>query len=310
MAEIDKPTDRRRLLRRMGTLAAGAGVAGAVAATPARADDGQPVLQGRENNAGGTTGINNLSPNSPTLELFNRFEDGVGTGGGGAGPSLRLRPLGDSLYDEAPAGSLSADRLGIPWVSIQAFQDPPMTFSYQAHTDFNSNTTVPVVPTRVVDTRNAAGRARILNRSALDSAGRLLKGQALHVDLGDIAFFPDAVLLNATVTGQTAAGYLTVYAYGSARPGIATINYSPNENLSNLVFTASGEGSPSPDAAISVYTSQLTHVVLDVVGFVVSGGGVNPDIMPGTLARAGSAAATDTARRRQQEIRKRKPTWK
>jgi hypothetical protein len=295
----------------MGTLAAGAagaGVAGAVAATPARADDGQPVLQGRVNNAGGTTNITTHGPNHAALELSNTFEDGVGTGGGGAGPSLRLKPLGDSLYDEIPAGSLSADRLGIPWVSIQAFQDPPATFSYQAHTDFNSNTTVPVVPTRVVDTRSAAGRTRILNRTVLDSAGRLLKGQTMYVDLGDIAFFPDAVLLNATVTGQTAAGYLTVYAYGSARPGVASINYSPNENLSNFVFTTSGEGWPSPDAAISVYTSQLTHVVLDVVGFVVSGGGVNPEIVPGTLASA--AAPTDAARRRQQEIRKRKPAWK
>lgn len=98
-----------------------------------------------------------------------------------------------------------------------------------------------------------------------------------------------------------------MYAYGSARPGVASINYSPNENLSNFVFTASGEGWPSPDAAISVYTSQLTHVVLDVVGFVVSTGGVNPDIVPGTLARAGGA---DAARQRQQGIRKRKPAWK
>jgi hypothetical protein len=309
MAEIDKPTDRRRLLRRAGTLAAGvagAGVAGGVAATPARADQGDPVIQGENNDAGNTTGLTIHSPSGATLELRNTFEVPESRE---AGPALRLVPLGDSLYDEIPAGSLSADRLGIPWVSVLV-QDPSLTFSYQVHTDFNSNTTVPIIPTRVVDTRNAAGRTRILNRSVLDSAGRLLKGQTMHVNLGDIAFFPDAVLLNATVTGQVTAGYLTVYGFGSARPGVASINYSPNENLSNFVFTASGEDSANlADAAISVYSSQLAHVVLDVVGFVVSSGGINPAVIPTTLA-AGGAKRTDATARREQAMRGRKPAWK
>ena len=40
---------------------------------------------------------------------------------------------------------------------------------------------------------------------------------AMHIDHSDIAFFPDAVLLNATVVGQVGPGYLTVYGYGSGR---------------------------------------------------------------------------------------------
>jgi len=308
MAEIDEPTDRRRLLRRAGTLAAGvagAGVAGAVAATPARADDGQPVLQGRANNAQNRTGLTTHSPNSPTLELSNTFEEPTARE---AGPALRLVPLGDSLYDEAPAGSLSADRLGIPWVSVQY---PTQTLSHRVHTDFNSNTTVPIIPTRVVDTRSAAGRARILNPPVLDSAGRLSKGQTMHVNLGDLAFFPDAVLLNATVTGQVLAGYLTVYPYGGARPGVSSLNYPANQNLSNFVFTASGdEPAGSVQAGISVFTSQLTHVVLDVVGFVTSSGGVNPAVLPAAVASAGGADVTDATRRREQAIRTNKPSWK
>jgi hypothetical protein len=296
MAEIDKPTDRRRLLRRAGVVAAGvagAGVAGAVAATPARA------------NAEGPTRFETHDPSGAAVEAANTFEE---LGGGGAGPALRLVPLGDSLYDETPAGSMSADREGVPWVSVQ--YPSQITHSHRVLTDFNSNTTVPITPTRVVDTRTAANRTRILNPSVLDSAGRLPKNQTIHVNLGHLAFFPDAVILNATVTGQVTAGYLTVFAYLGTRPGVSSLNYSPNQNLSNLVFTASGDDSGRDVlAGISVFTSQLTHVVLDVVGFVISTGAVNPAVLPSALAPAGGAAATDAARRREQAIRKSKPAW-
>jgi hypothetical protein len=204
MADIDKPTDRRHLLRRAGTLAAGvagAGVAGAVAATPAQAE---------------------------------------------------------------------------------------------AATAVSANTIVPIMPTRAVDTRNADLRWRIVNPSVLDSAGRLPRNKIMDVNLSDLASFADAVILNATVTGQTIAGYLTVYVYPSGGPpGASSLNYSPNQNLSNLVFTATGANEGNEvQTGISVFTSQLTHVILDVVGFVLSSGAVNPAVVPGTPA-----------------IRKSKPVW-
>jgi hypothetical protein len=208
MTEIDKPTDRRRLLRRAGTLAAGvagAGVAAAVVATPAGAD------------------------------------------------------------------------------------------SHRLLTTVSSNTIVPIFPTRAVDTRSAATRTRIINPWVLDSAGRLSKNQTMDVDLSDLAFFPDAVLLNATVTGQTTAGYLTVFPWLGTRPGIASLNYSPNQNLTNLVFTAYGhDAGTSPASGVSVFTSQLTHVILDVVGFVIGDGAVNPAVLP---------------ERRAPATRKTKPRW-
>jgi hypothetical protein len=295
MADIDKQTDRRRLLRGAGTLAAGvagAGVAGAVAATPARA-------------AQGTTTFTTHDPSGAAVELNNTFEE---LGGGGGGPALRLVPRGDFLYRETQAGSIGADRTGTPWVSVQ-YPDQS-TNSHRILTDLNSNTTVPITPTRVVDTRTAATRTRILNASVLDSAGRLPRNQTMHVNLSDFAFFPDAVLLNATVAGQTTAGYLTVFAWLSGRPGISSLNYSANQILSNLVFTGSGDDSgQNVTAAVSVFTSQLTHVVLDVVGFVVSVGAVNPAVIPGALASAGGNDPSAAAARRVRAIRESKPTW-
>ncbi|MGN9908708.1 hypothetical protein ACTMTJ_14290 [Phytohabitans sp. LJ34] len=218
MADLERHTDRRRLLRRAGTLAAGvagAGVAGAVVATPARAES-----------------------------------------------------------------TLAA------------------------------NTTVPIVPTRVVDTRNADLRWRIVNPSVLDSAGRLPKNQIMDVNLNDLASFPDAVFLNATVTGQTVAGYLSVFAYLHGPPRASSLNYSPNQNLTNLVLTATGANEGNEvHTGISVFTSQLTHVILDVVGFVISSGSVNPAVVPGALAAAGGGALTEAAKRRAEAIRKTKPVW-
>jgi hypothetical protein len=299
MTEIDKPTDRRRLLRRAGTLAAGvagAGVAGAVTATPAAA---------AAKNADGPATFTTHDPGGAAVTCSNTFQE---LGGGGTGPALRLVPFGDSLYHAAPAGSLSADRFGIPWVSIAYSENN--TNAHRLLTTFNSNTIVPIFPTRAVDTRTAATRTRIIDPSVLDSAGRLPRNRTMDVDLSDLAFFPDAVLLNATVTGQTTAGYLTVFPWLGTQPGIASLNYSPNQNLTNLVFTAYGHDSgQSPASGISVFTSQLTHVILDVVGFVIGNGAVNPAVVPGALAPTGGAAVTDAAQRRAQAMRKSKPRW-
>ncbi|MEH1123449.1 hypothetical protein [Micromonospora sp. CPCC 206061] len=313
MAESEKSTvDRRRLLRRAGTVAAGvagAGVAGAVAATPAQAAPGQPVLQGQNNNVGTnvpSTGIQASSPELPTLALYNPNETPV-EGGTAAGPALQLVPHGDWLNDDAPAGSLAADGLGLPWVSVQY---PGFTFSHAVHSTFNSNTTVPVTPTRAIDTRNTAGRARILNAAGnLDSAGRLIAGRSVNIDLSDLAFFPNAVLLNATVTGQGAAGFLTVWAYNTTRPGVSSVNYSPGQNLSNFVFSASGWDDTSVASGLSVFTSQTTHFLLDIVAFVVSDGAVNPNITSADATAGLRGAASSAAATRAQAVKKSKPSW-
>lgn len=73
------------------------------------------------------------------------------------------------------------------------------------------------------------------------------------------------------------------------------------------MFTAGGADSGNDvQAAISVFASQLTHVVLDVVGFVVSSGVVNPAVILGSAG----AAPTEAARRREQAIRDSEPAWK
>ncbi|MEJ3741935.1 hypothetical protein WEI85_01355 [Actinomycetes bacterium KLBMP 9797] len=307
MAESEKSVDRRKLLRRGGIVAAGvagAGVAGAVAATPAQAAPGDNVVAGQTVGAADTTtGIQSNGANAPTLALNNQYEvaDGDATA---VGPSLQLTPHGDWLKNEAPVGSLAADQWGVPWVSLNDGLGP---WSYAVHTQFTSNTIVPVTPTRVVDTRNATGRQYIMNPSGnLDSAGRLLGGRSINIDLTDFAYYPDAVLLNATVVGSVAGGFLTLWAYDTPRPPTSSLNFA-GAALSNFVFSAAGWNQAAEvEAGISVFVNTTTHVVLDVVGYVVSVGYVRP-----SPAAAGQSALAEVNRsaERARLARAGKPRW-
>ena len=51
-----------------------------------------------------------------------------------------------------------------------------------------------------------------------------------------------AVVLNVTVTAPTSAGYLTVYANGTARPGVSNLNFVADQSVPNLVIARVGTG--------------------------------------------------------------------
>ena len=64
-------------------------------------------------------------------------------------------------------------------------------------------------------------------------------------------------------TEEAAAGYLTLWPSG-AWPGTANINYLGNSDISNSFSVAlSGTGT------VSIASSQLSHFVLDIAGYVL-----------------------------------------
>jgi outer membrane protein assembly factor BamB len=72
-----------------------------------------------------------------------------------------------------------------------------------------------------------------------------------------------AVVLNVAVTQPTVGGYLTVSPTGTTRPLAASINFAPNQTISNLVVAKVGT-----DGMIDIYNAVgSTHVVLDVAGW-------------------------------------------
>ncbi|MGB2567762.1 hypothetical protein ACPFP2_04820 [Micromonospora citrea] len=300
----DSVVDRRRLLRRAGTVAvglAGTAAVGAAAAGPARAAPGDPVLQGRVNEAGTPTTLRGGSATSAPLRLENTHVEADPDGIPRSGPALRLTPTGKGIDWRAEVGSVSMDTSGTIW-AVTSPGLPPMehNFAEYVRTNVNSNELVPVVPQRVIDTRTAAGRARIGDPAdKLDSSGRLLAGQTIDVDLGDFVYNGVAVHGNLTVTGALAAGFVQVFPHRSPRPpAFSTINFQAGQTVSNAFLT----GISSVIDYISVYTQRTTHVILDVVAFVVASGSVNPSILPSN----GELAAED---RRAQLARRTKPSW-
>lgn len=261
--------ERRRLLRRAGTVAAGvagAGVVGAAVAAPAQAAPGEPVVQGQDNNAGTTTTtITNDSAGNPTLALSNTVVEG----NGGAGPALRLAPSGAFISPSAPVGSLSADASGNVWSAVDFGGGTDQAFLYS-----NGNATQTVLlftPQRVLDTRNAANRTGILNPNVLDSQFRVIGGQTLNVDIGDFVLFGQGLLANLTVVNPVNGGFVTVFPFGFPRPNIASINHQVGGVLSNFTGTAIGwSADPAgPQDVISIFCQRTTHIILDVVAFTV-----------------------------------------
>jgi len=74
-----------------------------------------------------------------------------------------------------------------------------------------------------------------------------------------------AVILNATVDGGTAAGYLTVYPCGIAPPLASNLNFVAGDTVPNSVIARLGD-----DGTVCVFNSQGTHVIVDVDGYFTS----------------------------------------
>ncbi|MGQ5260471.1 hypothetical protein ACTWLT_06900 [Micromonospora sp. ZYX-F-536] len=169
-----------------------------------------------------------------------------------------------------------------------------------------SNHIVPVIPQRVVDTRVPQGRTNIVNldgewdTSNLDSAGRVLGGRTIDVILARYAFMSEAIFGTVTVTGPVAASFLQIFPTGIARPtNFSTINFEANQTLSNGLVSAVNWDNDR----FSIYAGRTTHVIIDVVAFLIGSGQVYPQIL---LTHDGwPTGAADQA----QAARQRRPIW-
>jgi hypothetical protein len=236
--------NRRALLRASGVAAGIAGIGGIAAASApaAGAATGDPVLAGANNDGGASS--TGLTANTwrPTLVLDN------------AGTGVPLRLAAHAVPEFVDSGDL----MNIDGDLRFAHAD---YFVGSVYTSLSASQLIPVVPFRAVDTRTVAGRATIVNPAGnLDSAGRLIGGHTIQIDLGDEVFQATAVLANLTVTQAVDSGYLTLWP-GGARPGTSTLNYPAGQTVAN--FTVSGLNSDT----VRLYAQRTTHVVLDVVAF-------------------------------------------
>jgi hypothetical protein len=120
---------------------------------------------------------------------------------------------------------------------------------------------VPVTPCRVADTRNANGPfggPAIQRQTSRDFA----------VPNGDcgIPSTAAAYSLNvAVVPQQGTLRYLTVWPGGQPQPLVATLNSVDGRIKSNAAIVPAGSS-----GAISIYATEVTHVILDINGYFVT----------------------------------------
>jgi len=77
-----------------------------------------------------------------------------------------------------------------------------------------------------------------------------------------------AVVLNVTVVGPEAQGYLTAYPQGSSAPTASNVNFLAHQTVANRVIVP-----VSATGQISLYASQGTDVLVDVSGWFSTAGG-------------------------------------
>jgi subtilisin family serine protease len=78
-----------------------------------------------------------------------------------------------------------------------------------------------------------------------------------------------AVVVNLTVAGPTAPGWLTLYPTGSSRPLASTLNFVPGTVAANLAVIPVGT-----NTSITIYNSDgSSHALVDVVGYFTQGSG-------------------------------------
>ncbi len=121
----------------------------------------------------------------------------------------------------------------------------------------NASAYHPLVPARILDTRDGAGAIGPGATARLQVTGRG----------GVPATGVTAVALNVVVTQPTSAGFLTLHPAGAAPPLASNLNFTPDKTVPNLVVVRQGEG-----GAVDLFNSAgSTHVVADVAGWFSDG---------------------------------------
>ena len=130
-----------------------------------------------------------------------------------------------------------------------------------------------LAPVRILDTRI--------------TASPLGPGQTLSLQVAGVGSVPasaTSVALNVTVTGTTAASFLSVYPAGESRPIASNLNWVGGETRANLVVVPVGSG-----GSVSFYNhSGQTEVVADLQGYfsppATAGAGEYVPLSPSRIA--------------------------
>ncbi len=131
---------------------------------------------------------------------------------------------------------------------------------YPAGASFTS-----LAPARVLDTRPNA----VTIDGQFAGAGLAIGGGITDVQVtgrAGVAADASAVVLNVTVTGSAAGGFLTVFPCGTPVPNSSSLNFDPGATIPNAVIVKIGAG-----GRVCIYSNVAAHVIADINGFYPAG---------------------------------------
>jgi hypothetical protein len=117
---------------------------------------------------------------------------------------------------------------------------------------------VSVVPVRLFDSRVGGGTFDGVG----GGSGVVVGGGVVEVLVGGrggVPLLSSGVVLNVTVTGSVAGGFLTVFPCGELRPNASSLNFGVGQTTANLVISKPGVGGKT-----CVYTSSTVHLITDL----------------------------------------------
>jgi uncharacterized repeat protein (TIGR03803 family) len=117
---------------------------------------------------------------------------------------------------------------------------------------------VPVMPCRVVDTRNPDG---LFGGPAI-SGGTFRTFAISGSPCTGIPATATAYSLNVTVVPPGPLGYLTIWPAGEGQPAVSTLNSLDGRVKANAAIVPAGSG-----GAVTVYANNTTNVLLDINGY-------------------------------------------
>lgn len=311
--EPRRPVDRRALLRGAVAGLAGAAAAPALLVRPVAAATGDPLLIGSTANATSTTDAETrlTATNNPATPVLHLKNDAALTSENGARSVLRIAPsagfvdpsvgdVGDLMVSDLTTSTPSTQggaylnfaHTGSTSGDSEVFWGNVYTSAFASFIQFLSN------PVRVLDTRTGTGQRLNAQQSIVinlgESAGTVPPGGRQIAPQGLVTFGIGAIV-NLTAVSPLGTGFLSVWPSGP-RPNASALNFVKAVNIANFSIVAL-----APTDSFLVFASQTTHVLVDVIGFVVPDVGL---VGSQSLAAAQGAAAPLSAPRSSRHIRR------
>jgi hypothetical protein len=213
-------------------------------------------------------GVDGWGAGSTGIGVSGESDKGYGVAGGSGGIDLAAigngRLLQLSLPDQmlttptgpAPTFTPSAGPPTYPPNEFEQARDGKgiLWLSSSSGTWRRINSTIPVTPFRVYDSRPSARPANSVTNITIAGAG--------SVPADAVGVFG-----NLTAVGPAADGFLTMYPAGQGVPGVNSLNYTRGVTaVSNFVMIALGAG-----GQVSVYVSGngATNFIFDIGGYVI-----------------------------------------